>query len=66
MVPAAGRLLGIGNWEDRKHLMQDRGGGRLENDNFSPDEQQMIKYMQERPDTYWGEQQHDHLTGNVL
>lgn len=46
--------------------MQDRGGGRLENDRFSPDEQQMIKYMQEGPDAYWGEQQHDHLPGNVL
>lgn len=44
------RLLGVGNWEDRKHLMQDRGGGRFENDNFSPDEQQRIKYLQERPD----------------
>lgn len=34
--------------------MQNRGGGRLENDNFSPDEQQRIKYLQERPDADWG------------
>lgn len=34
--------------------MKDRGDGRLENDNFSPDEQQRIKYLQERPDVYWG------------
>lgn len=46
--------------------MKDRGDGRLENDNFSPDEQQRIKYLQERPDVLLGEQQHDHLPGNVL
>lgn len=34
--------------------MQERDGGRLENDNFSPDEQQRIKYLQESPDAYWG------------
>lgn len=43
-------------WELGRQEALDAGQGwwQVENDNFSPDEQQRIKYLQERPDAYWG------------
>lgn len=50
----AGRLLRVGNWEDRKHLMQERGGGRLENDSFPLMSSKGLNFCKRDLIAYWG------------